>query len=231
MRPNSALDAAIALSRAPNLAALMRIRELPGDTILLLRILADDAGAVQEARRLTGLNSAAILMISELYVKEVLLFAGAPPRRVLGLAPNAGRDEARTNLRFLLSWLHPDRNPSKWQSAFATRVIAAWHAVKDVEIGHDPAQPVPRSVRSQRRDRLPWIARPVANASTWPKFHVSKSLFMFLVGATLFLGLVIPNRAAFTACQNLVMAILDDDPVANLRPSENAAFNEDGGAK
>ncbi|MDF2116085.1 J domain-containing protein [Roseiarcaceae bacterium H3SJ34-1] len=213
------------------MAALMRIRELPGDIVLLLRILADDADAVQEARRLTGLNSAAILMISELYVKEVLLFAGAPPRRVLGLSPNADRAEARTNLRFLLSWLHPDRNPSKWQSAFATRVIAAWRLVKDAEIGQDPGQSSPRPVHAQRRVRLPWIALPVANASTWPRLHVSTSLFMFLVGAALLLGLVVPNSAAFTAYQNLVTAILDDDPGANFLPSENSALNEDGSRK
>jgi hypothetical protein len=231
MRPNSALYAAIALSRAPNFAALMRIQELPDDTVSLLQILADDADELQAACRLTGLHPAAILMISEFYVKEVLLYSGAPPRRVLGLSPNAGRDEARTNLRFLLNWLHPDKNSSKWQSAFATRVISAWRSVKDVEEGQDRDRLAPRLVHAQRRERLPWIALPIAKTSTWSRLHISRSIFVFLVGIVLLSSLVIPNSAAFKACQNLVMAILDGDAAANFLPLENSASNEPGSSK
>ena len=55
-------------------------------------------------------------VVLEHYVETVMLFAGAEPARVLGLAAGASRAEMRTHLRWLMRWLHPDHNPAAWRS-------------------------------------------------------------------------------------------------------------------
>ena len=230
MRPNSALDAAIALSRAPNLTPLMRARELPGDVALLLRILADDSGAIAEAGRTTGLKPAAIVMIAELYVKEVLLFAGAPSRRVLGLTASADRAEARTNLRLLLSWLHPDKNSSRWQSAFAVRVIAAWRSVQDPQAAHNVDELTSTFGRAGGSHRLPWIARPLT-ATARSSLRVPRPLLAGLVATSLACGIVVPTSEVLAVYQNLVSAFLGDDPTFRGSPSEISALTEYGSDK
>lgn len=198
--------------------------------MFLLRILANDEEAIREARKMTGINRAALLVVAELYVKEVLLFSGAPPRRVLGLPANAGRAEARVNLKFLLSWLHPDKNPSKWQSAFATRVIAAWHLVKDGQAPHDLEQPEPRRSRAHSRYRLPLIAQPLGEGSSRPRLRLSRPASIFLVVFFAIGGIVVPNDAAFSVYQNLATIILDGESMASIVPSD-VSSSENGNTK
>ena len=116
MKHNRALDAAIALSRAPTRATAMRVQELPTGVNLLLRILVGDADALSEARNLTGLRDQDLLVIAELYVLKVMLYRGASARRILGVGFGADRREMRQHMGWLLAWLHPDRNPGAWRA-------------------------------------------------------------------------------------------------------------------
>jgi hypothetical protein len=159
MRHNRALDAAIALSQTPTLAAAMRAQELPAGVRLLLRILADEAGALSEARSLTGMSDKHLIAIAELYIIRVVLYRGAPARRVLGVGSDADRAEMRKHMGYLLAWLHPDKSRGVWPVTFATRVIAAWQAIDRGREDESPPVrlPVPRSRRSHR---VPWIPLP-----------------------------------------------------------------------
>jgi hypothetical protein len=161
MQPNRALDAAIALSQTPTLAAAMRARELPTGVKLLLRILANEPGALSEARSLTGISDEHLVVIAELYVMRVVVYRGAPARRVLGVGSGADRAEMRRHMGYLLTWLHPDKSSGTWPIAFATRVIAAWRSID--RGGEDESPPVrlPVSSRSRRSLRVPWIPLPV----------------------------------------------------------------------
>jgi hypothetical protein len=160
MRHNRALDAAIALSQTPTLAAAMRAHELPGGVKLLLRILANEASALSEARSLTGMSDKHLIAIAELYVIKVVLFRGASARRVLGVGSSADRAEMRRHMGYLLAWLHPDKSRGAWPVAFATRVIAAWQSIDRGQEDESPPVrlPVPRPRRSHR---VPWIPLPV----------------------------------------------------------------------
>ena len=129
MPHNRAWDAAIALSRAPTLAAAMRAQELPTGVKLLLRILANEADALTEARNLTGMSDKHLTETAELYAIRVMLYRGAPARRVLGVGSDADRAEMRRHMGYLLAWLHPDKSRGAWPIAFATRVIAAWQSI------------------------------------------------------------------------------------------------------
>ena len=161
MRPNLALEAALALSRAPNMVRLLRRQPLPTGITLLLQMLAGDAHALNEATRLTGLDENEVTAVVELYVLRVMLFRGASPRRVLGVEDDAERGQIRRHMGYLMGWLHPDKSGNTWRVAFSRRVMEAW---RQVDMGTEAYEPRPPfSQRRQNRKPLfvlPWISLP-----------------------------------------------------------------------
>jgi hypothetical protein len=170
IRPNHALESAIALWRAPRLARAMRSTRLPEGLTFLLRILSGDRRARVEAQRMTRLDEDAIISIVESYVLQVMLFRGASSRRILGVEPGVERSQIRRHMGYLMSWLHPDREASPWRVVFARRVLDAWH---QIERGAEEDGPQLPSVATTRTGRqlffIPWIAvRPPRVA--WVRF-------------------------------------------------------------
>jgi hypothetical protein len=165
MAPNRALDAALALWRAPRLARMMRSQPLPEGLTLLLRIVSGELEARAEAQRLTRLDEDAIIAVAELYVLRIMLFRGAPPRRILGVESGSERNQIRRHMGYLMSWLHPDRSVSPWRASFAHRVLDAWHRVdREAEEGG----PQPQTIGPRNRRPLflmPWIAVPPKRAA------------------------------------------------------------------
>src|SRR5215207_6937820 len=172
MQANRALDAALALARNPGLAASMRRRPLPAGIPLLLQILADESEVALGEAQGFRLNERSLRFAVEHYVETVMLFAGAEPARVLGVAAGASRAEMRTHLRWLMRWLHPDHNPAAWRSAFASRVLTAWREASshdgEAKAPQGRANGEPHTWRRSGRPRLPvyplrlaWIAYPL----------------------------------------------------------------------
>jgi hypothetical protein len=162
---NPALDCALALARTPMLAAGMRSQQLPDGVRTLLSLVAREPGALEQARRLSGVSGAEIMAAAELYVQQVLLHPKADQYRALGLSRDCDRKTARTHMRLLMTWLHPDHNENAWRSAFAHRVLAAWKDVSraapsagDLKAAksNDACDVSPRAV-----GRLPWVRRPL----------------------------------------------------------------------
>jgi hypothetical protein len=161
MRRNQALEAALALSRAPNMVRLLRRQPLPTGITLLLQMLAGDAHALNEATCLTGLDENEAIAVVELYILRVMLFRGASPRRILAVEEDAERGQIRRHMGYLMGWLHPDKSGNTWRVAFSRRVLEAW---RQVDMGIEAYQPrPPLSPRRQNRKPLfvlPWIALP-----------------------------------------------------------------------
>jgi hypothetical protein len=161
MNSNQALEAALALSRAPNAVRLLRRQPLPTGMTFLLQMLAGDAHALDEARRLTGLDENEVIAVVELYILRVMLFRGASPRRVLGAEEGAERGQIRRHMGYLMGWLHPDKTGNTWRIAFSRRVLDAW---RQVDMGTEAYQPRP-PFNQRRQNRkplfvLPWIFLP-----------------------------------------------------------------------
>jgi hypothetical protein len=178
---NPALDAAIALSRAPTLAEAMRSQPLPTGAKLLLRILADESGALSEARRMTGLSDKDLAAVAELYVLQVMLYRGASPRRILGVGPEAERTEIRSHMRYLMTWLHPDKAASDWHAAFAGRVIGAWRSI-DRNGGPETPRVAGGASRKLLPRGVPWIALAKERAPAQPMGPFYKRVRAFFEG-------------------------------------------------
>jgi hypothetical protein len=163
-----ALHLALDLTAMPVLANIMRQQPLPRDVLEVIKIAARCPETVDRAERMTGKSAESIRQAAMLYLQSVLFAAGADHYRVLGVQPTAPHDQIREHMRWLMKWLHPDRQRNDWESAFAARVLVAWEALKspDRRARYDRIRAVDQarspSRRRQQPPRIPWISGPSA---------------------------------------------------------------------
>src|SRR5262249_8600448 len=159
------IDLALDLARMPALAHSIEKPPLPTDIFEVMRIAAGSPEACQLAARATGQPAAVLIEAARVYVQQVLLRPDAGAYRVLGLPPGASRELARSHLRCLLQWLHPDVNRD-WDSVYAERVLKAWREVSaNISRASNSrpdmvAGPGLRAGVDYAPRRMPWIETP-----------------------------------------------------------------------
>jgi hypothetical protein len=166
------IELALDLARMPALGRTSVVLPLPPNIIELMRIAAASPEACQAAVTKTGEPRSVVIEAARFYLQQVLFRAGADCYRILGIEPAASRATARSHMRWLMEWLHPDRNSNGWDAVYAERVLKAWREVS--ACNGSAAKPNLALVRESsnrrsrgriRRVRLPWIERPVEQRS------------------------------------------------------------------
>lgn len=128
----TALEWALALSRAPMERHALRQRALPEGIDAVLGIAADAApDRLQQAVRASGESAASVREAARFYVREILLFPAADAYRTLGVPRGADSATIKAHHRLLQHWLHPDRTTSADDAVFATRVNTAWNQLRN----------------------------------------------------------------------------------------------------
>jgi len=159
-----AIELALDLARKPALARSSVVPPLPPNIIELIRIAAACPEDCQAAVARTGEPSAVVIEAARFYLQHVLLRADADCHRILGINPTASRKTARDHMRWLLEWLHPDRNSNSWDAVYAERVLRAWREVSaangsnikpSLSLGRRSSHT--KEKRYNQRIRLPWI--------------------------------------------------------------------------
>ena len=125
-----ALEQALAYYRAPALLAAAGQRPLPEDVIELLRLAAGDGVQAIASAEASGESPERVAEAAVFFVQQVMFAAGADPHRVLGVNPDAPAARIREHYRWLIRWLHPDRNADQWDSVYADRVTRAWQQLR-----------------------------------------------------------------------------------------------------
>src|SRR6516165_11807351 len=133
MAQSHVIELALDLARMPTLARSSVVLPLPPNIIELMRIAAASPEACQVAAAKTGNPTSVLIEAARFYLQQVLFRADADCYRVLGIAPTASRATARNHMRWLLEWLHPDRNKNSWDAVYAERVLKAWREVSGSE--------------------------------------------------------------------------------------------------
>ena len=123
------IELALDLARMPALARSSVVPPLPPNIIELLRIAAASPEACQAAVAQTGEPRHVVIEAARFYLQQVLFRPDADCYRILGIQPAASRATAREHMRWLLEWLHPDRNNNSWDAVYAERVLKAWREV------------------------------------------------------------------------------------------------------
>ena len=155
------IDLALDLARMPALARSAATPPLPTDMLELIRIAAAVPAACEDAASATGEAVPVVVEAARFYLQQLLFRPGADAYRVLGIQQGDSRTTARTHMRWLLQWLHPDRNPGL-DAVYAERVLEAWREVSHGETSEAPFSRRPMEPqRAREASRVPWIRRPV----------------------------------------------------------------------
>jgi hypothetical protein len=155
-----AIEMALDLARMPALARNSVEPPIPQNIAELMSIAAESPGACREAAAATGETVPAVIDAARFYLQHALFRPDADSYRILGLRPGASRATARSHMRLLMQWLHPDRN-GDLEAVYAERVLKAWREVSTAGKSGKPDH-----VRAARKPnggpgvRLPWIKRP-----------------------------------------------------------------------
>jgi hypothetical protein len=166
------IELALDLARMPTLARRSAVPPLSPNIIELMRIAAANPEACRDAVAQTGEPRHVVIEAARFYLQQVLFRPDADCHRILGIQPAASRATAREHMRWLLEWLHPDRNTNNnsWDTVYAERVLKAWREVSNGSAAK-PSFELARGLSVQTRKRrgpayrLPWIERPVQRRS------------------------------------------------------------------
>src|SRR5215472_196332 len=129
MAQSHVIELALDLARMPALARTSAVPPLPPNVIELMRIAAASPEACQVAAAKTGEPTSVLIEAARFYLQQMLFRADADSCRILGIEPTASRATARDHMRWLMEWLHPDRNNNSWDGVYAERVLKAWREV------------------------------------------------------------------------------------------------------
>ncbi|HEY2345013.1 MAG TPA: DnaJ domain-containing protein [Xanthomonadaceae bacterium] len=124
-----ALEQALALRSAPTRARMLRDRPLPGSVLQLIRIAGGEREALASASARSGEAAHGVVEAAVLYIQHVLFHDDADSYRMLGVNPDASGTTIKEHYRWLMHWLHPDRQRERWEGAYAERVNRAWNSL------------------------------------------------------------------------------------------------------
>ncbi len=207
MEQKHVIELALDLARMPALARNYGAPALPPNIIELMRIAAVLPEACEAAVAKTGEPAAVLIEAARFYLQQVLFRPDADCYRVLGIEPGASRETARKHMRWLLEWLHPDRNHDSWDAVYAERVLKAWREVSAVHGA--PAQRTPSRARARASFNisgngdsepvwLPWIPQPVRSQSPAVRSYYGKMLIWALPTALVIIFLAMWSANVFS---------------------------------
>ena len=125
-----AFELMLALHRAPTLGARLRARALQAWVLDVIRIAADDERMIDDAQAATGLSAAQLRDAATLSLTQALFCDGADSYRTLGVSADADARRIKEHHRWLMHWLHPDRQRGGEWSVFADSVNRAWNDLR-----------------------------------------------------------------------------------------------------
>lgn len=154
MQRRAALDVALDMVQRPLLARQAQSQPLPEDVLQLIRIAAQSEEDIVWASRTRARSSGEIRKAAVMFLQQVLFHPRADSLRVMGLGPTATLEVLHEHRKWLLKWLHPDRNPDKWESQLFKRVLdASSEAQRLLKAENRIAVPAVPSQRRRRHQR------------------------------------------------------------------------------
>ncbi len=126
------LELALATFREPSRLSDFRDRPLP-EVLEVIKAAAGESATLQAAAQQFDVTQDTMQEAAVFFLQQLLFAPGTDSYRVLGSAADATQDRLRENYRWLMKWLHPDRNQDGWEVVYADRVNAAWQDLKTLD--------------------------------------------------------------------------------------------------
>jgi hypothetical protein len=151
--PVEAVNLMLGLYNAPALARDITRLPLPDGMSVVIRAAAGHGETLDQLAVTTGRDGDMLQQAAALLLQQVLFHDGADSYRRLGVCRNATDQHIKEHHRWLMRWLHPDRDPHNERSVFAELVNSAWNDVRtparrlayddSIETAPAPAAPAP----------------------------------------------------------------------------------------
>jgi hypothetical protein len=161
-----------AMSR-PDLVRRQLRRPLPDDLIDLIKCAAGDRDTIERITLERSISEASLVDASKFFLRHIVGSGGNDNHRTLGLPKGASKEDVREHRRWLLKWLHPDRNPSTWEATLFLKVETAANQLVSTESKESTVIAFPKPHRSKSRMR---VASPYLAAAHAPEESGEQSL-------------------------------------------------------
>lgn len=152
-----AINVAVAVYKQPNQFVIPRPGRYPKCMLDVIKSAAGDEATIRAISDDLKLPNDAIVSICKFYLQKLITSSGSDPFLMLALDRNASAADIKDHKRWLLKWLHPDRNSSKWESALFSMI---GNATLQLERGNFNQQPLaliaPIADRKQRSRHRSW---------------------------------------------------------------------------
>ncbi|MFO1493724.1 MAG: DnaJ domain-containing protein [Lysobacterales bacterium] len=223
-----ALDLALAMFREPARIAELRERALPSELGQVIRLAAGEAAAVAAAVERCDESEDTLKEASVFFLQQVLFAPGADAYRTLGVEADAPQERLREHYRWLMKWLHPDRNQDGWEAVYADRVNAAWQDLKTLDRRAEYDRKAPTLASSmavapppvRMRAAVPPASGPILSGSTVRRLP---AIILGGLGLTAALVLGLMYWAQKSTERELAARMADGTGVAQTPPAELAA--------
>lgn len=197
MQKRPAIEIALELKAMPSLAKVLRKRPLPPEVTPVIRVAAGSQELASELSTRYGCSGAHIHEACVFFLQQVVIFPGSDSHRTLGVAAGASLEQIRSHRRWLLMWLHPDRNKDKWESALFARVQKAASALDD---GAMPAAATSQRRASRRRHSSRRLLQSMKRSkSTVRAAHPVRPLVLIILAAAALLFSAVTIGTVFGA--------------------------------
>jgi hypothetical protein len=120
-----AMRAALISYSQPLRLAVNDRSKLPDGILLVIKAAAGDTITVDAIAQALEEDTITLQEAASFYLQQQLTGVKANPFQQLGLSNHASLEDIVLHKRWLLKWLHPDRNPNKWQSKMFNGVTVA----------------------------------------------------------------------------------------------------------
>jgi hypothetical protein len=145
-----AIDVAVAVYKQPHQFAVPKPGKYPRSMLDVIKSAAGDEATIVTISEHLGVPHDTVVQICKFYLQKLLTAGSSNPLHMLVLDVGATADDIKDHKRWLLKWLHPDRNPSKWESAL---FLTIGKAVLQLETGHTAKDPQKTALIKTNRNR------------------------------------------------------------------------------
>ena len=156
MLGQTAMAHAIEAFRTPSRHRNAGAGVFPSDMLLVIKAAAGDEATLLSAAGAHSVSAADVQEAAKHYLLRFLLHPEAKGIRLLGLNPGADADTINLHKRWLLKWLHPDRNGNAWEKSLFLKVSTYAET-----LAHPPPDAQVQETKHRR------FRRKKARLSTW----------------------------------------------------------------
>lgn len=145
-----AIDRALEMARQPKQLTRQAPHTLPPDILNVIKCAAGDENTLAKSALERNTTQDCIRDAARIYLQHIVTHSNGSDRMVLGLPSGATAADIREHKRWMLKWLHPDRNPSKWETNLFHRVKEASERLEN-GAAHEPIEKKQEHAFQRRR--------------------------------------------------------------------------------